>query len=245
MSLAWSSVPRRNALRGPTGWSVADRRSGGCGPRNCWYTPCPVIAATTGAKIATSTMRMMIPREIIAARSCRSRSQASRHGLRPSIFFAASPSAAGTAPMVSSRAVSACPGCCWMLNIVSLSLRAGSGAGYEPGLDHALVSADAGPGLRDVLAVLDREEAGRAVVRLIAEPRLKLRHLLDASLTSLGAARVEPAARRRADRRWHVPDQDDPLPAAGELGGGDRDRRQQRVGGGGPRVPPELAHRRP
>src|SRR5260370_29510817 len=114
-----------------------------------------------------------------------------------------------------------------MLNIVSRSLRAGSGAGYEPGLDHALVSADAGPGLRDVLAVLDREEAGRAVVRLIAEPRLKLRHLLDASLTSLGAARAEPAARRRGHRRGHAPRQADALPAAGRLGVGDEGRREQ------------------
>src|ERR1700730_2989182 len=108
--------------------------------------------------------------------------------------------------------------------MVPLSVRAGSGAGHEAGLDHALVGADARPGLRDVLAVLDREVARRTVLGLVAEARLKLRYLFDASLAGLGAARVEPAARRRADRRRHVPDQDDPLPPAYVLGVGDRHR---------------------
>src|SRR5215469_920179 len=82
-----------------------------------------------------------------------------------------------------------------------LSVRAGSGAGHEPGLDHPLVGADARPGLRDVLAVLDREVTGRAVLGFIAQARCQLRYLVDACLAGFGAARVEPAARRRADRR--------------------------------------------
>ena len=53
-----------------------------------------MIAATTGAKIATSTMRPITLSEIIDALSCSSRCVASRHGLRPSIFFAAGGSSA-------------------------------------------------------------------------------------------------------------------------------------------------------
>ena len=45
--------------------------------------PWPASAANSGAKIATSAMSTMTTNETIAARSRRSRSQASRQGLRP------------------------------------------------------------------------------------------------------------------------------------------------------------------
>jgi len=79
-------VPSRKRLDGPSGWPLA---STPIGAGNCWLAPCPTIAATTGAKIATSTMRTITLSEIIDALSCSSRCVASRHGLRPSIFFAA------------------------------------------------------------------------------------------------------------------------------------------------------------
>ena len=62
------------------------------GLRNCSLTPCPVIAANTGAKIATRTMITMTQNEMMAARSCLRRAQASCQVLRPSILAAVSSS---------------------------------------------------------------------------------------------------------------------------------------------------------
>jgi hypothetical protein len=43
-------------------------------PMNCWSGPCPVIAANTGAQIASSTITRIVPAAILADRSLRSRS---------------------------------------------------------------------------------------------------------------------------------------------------------------------------
>jgi hypothetical protein len=69
------------------------------------------------------------------------------------------------------------------------------------------------------------------------------RRLVDAARPGLGAPRVEPAAGRGVDRRRHIAGQDDPLPAVGEVGIGDRYGRQQRGHIGVPRPPVELAGR--
>src|SRR6478752_3805299 len=161
------------------------------------------MAAMTGAKIAMSTMATMMPREIIAARSRRSRSMPSRHGLLPSIFFAASPSATGA--VGSASAVAA-----FMLALIAVPFArapACSGSPQETRLDDAVLGRQARPGLGDVLPVLDREVAGRHVIGLIAQTRLKFWVPVHALLACLGAAWVEPAAGGRDDRRGHVADQ--------------------------------------
>src|SRR5215475_4859173 len=125
----------------------------------------------TGAKIAMSTMATMTPREIIDARSRRSRSMPSRHGLRPSIFLAASPSATGAAGSTSAVAA-------LVLELMAVPFareRACSGPSQQARLDNAVLGRQARPGLGDVFPVLDREVAGRQVVGLIAETRLKFR----------------------------------------------------------------------
>src|SRR6266487_6033048 len=123
------------------------------------------------------------------------------------------------------------------------SVRARLRAADEPGFDHAEVGADAGPGLRDVLAVLDREMAGRQVRGSIAEPRRELGLTVDAGLACLWAPGVEPASRWRVDRRRHVADQDDLLALADVLRVGDGHRGQQRVRVGVPGMCPELLDR--
>src|SRR5689334_14096360 len=148
------------------------------------------MAAMTGAKIAMSTMATMMPREIIAARSRRSRSMPSRHGLLPSILAAASPSATGAAGSTSAVAA-------LVLELMAVPFareRTCSGPSQQTRLGDAVLGRQARPGLRDVLPVLDREVAGRQMVGPIAEARHKFRIPVHAVLARLGAAWVEPAA---------------------------------------------------
>ena len=63
----------------------------------------------------------------------------------------------------------------------------------------------------------------------VAEPGLQHRLLGAADLPGLRAARVEPAAGRRIDRRGQVAGEDDPLPLVGRVRVGDRNGRQQRA----------------
>ena len=78
-SRPWSSVPSQNVRLGGRG------RPSGVRPVSeyCSFTGWPVSHATAGAQTATRKMPTMTEPARIAAGSCRSRSSASRHGLRP------------------------------------------------------------------------------------------------------------------------------------------------------------------
>ena len=99
-----SSVPSQNVPLGPTGWPSAVRPV----VDNCCMLPCPVMAAKIGAPIAQATMTTMTARLIIAARSRRSRRQASIHGLLPSISCRAASARTSARSTGSSDSPTAC-----------------------------------------------------------------------------------------------------------------------------------------
>src|SRR3984957_1864094 len=231
-----SSVPSRNVPFGPMGVPA------GVSPVlvNCCMFPWPVSSAKIGAPIAQATIRMITPRQIMAARSRRSRRRASTHGLLPSICFCATAATTSVGSAIPCDSPTA-----WMSYVISgFLLPEPSGAGDEAGLDHPLVLGDGRLGQRDVLAIFDREMTCGKMLGVITEPSDQLGLLGDAGLPCLGAARMEPAARRRVNRRRHVAGQDDPLTLIGVLGIGQGHRGQQGVGVGGTRMIPHLLGRR-
>src|SRR5215470_2996474 len=222
-SRPWESVPSQNVLLGPTGWPAGVRPMVG----NCVMLPCPVIAANTGAPIAQATITTTKPRQIIDARSRRSRRTASTHGLLPSIAFCGSPAAGSTSSTGGASVASA--SLPEMLKVMT-SPTASSATGDQAGLDHTILFCDQGGGQRDVLAVCHRIVTGGEMTGGVAQLDVKLRLRADALWPGLRAPRVEGAAGRRVDRRRHVARQDDALPLQRVLRVGQRHRGQQRVG---------------
>src|SRR4051812_23438596 len=94
----------------------------------------------------------------------------------------------------------------------------GSHIADQPFLDDAIARADVGLGVRDVLAVRDREVAGRHMGRRVVELRLEWWVFVHAQVPRLGAARVEPAATRWSDRRRHVAPEPLESPSTGTRG---------------------------
>ena len=90
------------------------------------------------------------------------------------------------------------------------------------------------------LVDVERMVAGRKVAVAVVDERWLD---LAADVGRVAAARVESAARRRVDRRGHVALEHDPLALLGEVGVGDRDGREQRLGVGHDRSRVELLGR--
>ena len=100
-----------------------------------------------------------IPRLIIEARSRRSRRQERTDGLLPWIVFCCSSPTPGSA----TETASTCAVALEMLKLIA-SPTASSATGDQAGLDHAIVFGDLGGGLRDVLAIGNREVTGHDMI---------------------------------------------------------------------------------
>ena len=234
MSRPRSSVPNQNSVLGGLGSPSGVRPV----VRYCVSTPCPVSDAKTGAKIATQTISTMTTNDTMATRSRRSRSHASRQGLRPWIDDRGG--SAGPARERVGRRRSSPPtvhGVVAPLGPRRRESRGRSAASRSPGSTGKWQAAR-WPSPSSSCA---------------GEQRL----LADAPVPRLRAARMEPTTRGRIDRRRDVAAKDDPLAAVGQVGIGYGHGREQRrrvrvtwplvqlVGGGDLDDLAEVHHRDP
>ena len=199
---------------GPTGSPSGDEpgaRGTGCTGRGRprW--------AMSGAPTAIRTSNTIATAEAIATGSRRSRAQASRPGLRPSIGPLPRPPA-GSARSARERRSRSTP------------TRGRREHGRAPPAGAVICPpCVAGP---SAAAVAGRPPTGKwQAVRWVGGSPGRTTSSgssIGAARLRLRAARMEPAARRRVDRRRHVADEHDPLPPVGEVRIGDRRGRQQR-----------------